>query len=127
MIKPEPILAVADVEKSSQWYQSLLTCKGAHGGNTFEILTNENNEQILSLHKWEVHGHPTLSDPTKETGNGLILYFVVDDLNLIWENAKKLNATIEEELHLNNNSGRMEFSVRDLDNYYISVTSDNNS
>ncbi|MEP3210506.1 MAG: VOC family protein [Maribacter sp.] len=124
MIRPEPILAVANVEKSSKWYQKLLNCKSAHGGSIFEILTNENNEQILSLHRWEVHGHPTLADPTKETGNGLILYFVVDDLNLIWANAKKLNAKIEEEPHLNTNSGRREFSIRDLDNYYISITCD---
>ncbi len=116
MLRPEPMLAVANVEKSSKWYQKLLHCKSAHGGNTFEILTNKKNEQILSLHKWEVHGHPTLSDPTKESGNGLILYFVVDDLNLIWANAKKLNAKIEEEPHLNTNSGRLEFAIRDLNN-----------
>lgn len=125
MIKTEPILAVKDVAKSSAWYQKLLHCKSAHGGSTFEILTNENNQQILSLHKWKVHGHLTLPNPKIETGNGLILYFVVDDLNLIWANARKLGAHIEEESHLNNNSGRMEFSIRDLDNYYISVTSDN--
>ena len=85
---------------------------------------NENNQQILSLHKWSVHGHPTLSDPKLKVGNGLILYFVVDDLNLIWEKAKKLNVKIEEELHLNANSGRREFSVRDIDDYYVSICTD---
>lgn len=127
MIKTEVIIAVEEVEKSSEWYQRLLNCKSGHGGNAFEILTNEDNEQILSLHKWELHGHPTLSDSKIQAGNGLILYFVVDDLDLVWENAKHLKAKIEEEPHLNTNSGRREFSIRDLDNYFVSITSDNNN
>ena len=51
-MRTEPIIAVEDVEKSSNWYQRLLQCKGGHGGPTFEILLNEQGEQILSLHKW---------------------------------------------------------------------------
>lgn len=124
MIKSEPIIAVRDVGKSSIWYQKLLNCKSAHGGDIFEVLVNENNEQILSLHLWEAHGHPTLSDSTINAGNGLILYFLVDNLQPIWENAQKLDAIIEESLHLNKNSGRQEFSVRDLDDYYISICMD---
>jgi len=122
MIKTEPIIAVTDVEKSSQWYQQLLGCIGSHGGSFFEILTDHDGAQVLSLHKWGEHEHPTFTHP-ENAGNGLILYFLVDDLNPIWENAKKMNATIEREPALNPNSGRMEFSVRDLDNYYISVCS----
>lgn len=124
MIKTELIIAVEDVAKSSEWYQQLLNCKSAHGGNVFEILTDKNGIQVLSLHKWGEHEHPTLAESKKENGNGLIIYFLVDDLNQIWENAKKMNSLIEEEPHLNPNSRRMEFSLRDLDNYYISITSE---
>lgn len=120
MIKTEPIIAVENVEKSSEWYQKLLGCKSNHGGSIFEILTNESGEQILSLHKWGEHEHPTFTNP-KNAGNGLILYFRVDDIKPIWDNAKKLNARIEDEPKLNQNSGRMEFSIRDLDNYYVSI------
>ncbi|MFV8226127.1 VOC family protein [Christiangramia aquimixticola] len=122
MIKTEPIIAVKSVEKSSKFYQNLLGCLSKHGGSVFEILTDKYGEQILSLHKWGEHEHPTFKDP-KNAGNGLILYFVVNDLKPIWENAKKLNARIESEPRLNPNSGRMEFSIRDLDNYYVSVCS----
>ena len=125
MIKTELVIAVEDVEKSSAWYQNLLHCKGAHGGDIFEILTDDTGRHILSLHKWAEHAHPTLSNPKITAGNGLILYFVVNNLDLIWENAKQLNAKIEEEPHLNNNSGRWEFSVRDLDGYFVSVCTDN--
>ncbi len=125
MIKTEPIIAVEDVQKSSNWYQQLLNCKSGHGGAVFEILTDENGTQILSLHKWGEHQHPTLTESKSANGNGLILYFLVDDLDQIWKNALKLNAITEEKPHLNTNSGRMEFSIRDLDNYYISICSDN--
>lgn len=44
------------------------------------------------------HNHPTLCNPKIRAGNGLIIYFRVDNLNDIWENAKSLNAEIEEGL-----------------------------
>jgi len=124
MIKTEPIIAVQDVELSSMWYQKLLNCKSGHGGKIFEILTDEKGAQILSLHKWGEHGHPSLLGPNVGNGNGLIIYFLVDNLGQVWEHALALNAPIEQRPHLNENSGRMEFSIRDLDNYYISICSE---
>ena len=123
MIRTEPIIAVEDVEKSSNWYQKLLQCKSSHGGPTFEILLNEQGEQILSLHKWGDHDHPTLSNPEITVGNGLILYFVVDDLDQIWKNAESLNANTEKTSQINPNSGPREFSIRDIDGYYLSICS----
>ncbi|MEP3836651.1 MAG: VOC family protein [Algibacter sp.] len=123
MIRTEPIIAVANVEKSSEFYQKLLGCISKHGGTTFEILTDENDEHILSLHKWGAHEHPTLIN-SKNSGNGLILYFLVDSITPIWENAIAMNAQIESEPKINPNSRRLEFSIRDLDNYYISVCSE---
>ncbi|OWW23373.1 glyoxalase [Zobellia sp. OII3] len=125
MIKTEPIIAVDNVEKSSEFYQKLLGCISKHGGSVFEILADKSGKQILSLHKWGEHEHPTFTDP-KNAGNGLISYFLVDNIEPIWNNAKKLNARIENEPKLNPNSGRMEFSIRDLDNYYVSVCSEKN-
>ena len=49
MIKTEPIIAVENVKKSSHWYQRLLNCKSGHGGDAFEILTDVDGNQILSL------------------------------------------------------------------------------
>jgi len=121
MIRTEPIIGVENVEKSSKWYQELLGCKSNHGEETFEMLADEDNTTILNLHKWEEHNHPTLSNP-KMAGNGLILYFRVDNLDEIWENAKSLNAEIEEEPKMNQNSGKKEFAIRDLDNYYLLIS-----
>lgn len=122
MTRIEPIIGVSDVEKSSHWYQSLLNCKSNHGGDTFEILINEAGDTILCLHKWGEHDHPTLSGPGSKPGNGLILYFRVGNIDVPWKNAKRLNANVEEKPHLNENSGQQEFSLRDPDGYYVTVS-----
>ena len=122
MIKNEPIIGVQDVERSARWYQALLDCKGAHGGSSFEMLTDENDEIFLCLHKWGEHEHPTLSDPGIPPGNGLILYIRVQDLDKVWNNAKELNANIEESPHTNPNSNKRQFCLRDPDGYYLMIT-----
>ncbi len=118
----ETIIGVKDVSKSSSWYQSLLGCKSNHGGNTFEILVNEENTAVLYLHKWGEHDHPTLVHPGPKPGNGLILYFRVKNLHEIWVNAKNLNALIESAPAINENSGEEEFSLRDPDGYFIIIS-----
>lgn len=122
MIKNEPIIAVHDVEKSTEWYQNLLDCHGNHGGDTFEMLTDTHGETFLCLHKWGEHEHPTLSDRKIKPGNGLILYLRVEDLNKVWNNAQRMNAKIEELRQVNPNSGKEQFCLRDLDGYYLMIT-----
>ncbi|MBN9294619.1 MAG: glyoxalase [Flavobacteriia bacterium] len=121
MVRNETIIAVKSVSQSSEFYQKLLGCKSEHGGETFEILTSENTV-VLCLHKWGDDEHPTMLNPEKETGNGLILFFRVDDLNQAFENAKKLNANIEKEIHYNENSLKNQFTLRDLDDYYLIIS-----
>ncbi len=115
MIKCDPIIGVLNVEKSSEWYQKLLDCNSSHGGNAFEILTDNNGEIFLCLHKWAEHEHPTLSDPTIQPGNGLVLYLIVEDLNKVWANAQELNTKIEESPQINPSSGKEQFCLRDLE------------
>ena len=122
MIKNEPIIAVKDVEVSSIWYQTLFDCKDLHGGSRFAILTDKNGEVLLCLHKWKEDEHPTMLDPNITPGNGLILYFRTQNLEKIWGNAKKLGANLEKDIHLNPNSGKEEFSLRDMDGYYLTIS-----
>lgn len=121
MVNAETIIAVENVPNSSKFYQDLLECKSAHGGENFEILTS-NNIVILCLHKWGEHEHPTMLNAEKESGNGLILFFRVDNLTQIFENAKKLKANIEKEIHYNENSLKNQFTLRDLDGYYLIIS-----
>ncbi len=121
MVRTEIIIAVKDVPKSSEFYQSLLNCKSGHGGETFEILTH-GHVVILCLHKWGAHEHPTMLNPETAVGNGLILFFRIDHLTEIFQNAKKLHAGIEKEIHYNANSFKNQFTLRDPDNYYLIIS-----
>lgn len=122
MTKIDPIIAVKNVAASSQWYQSVFECRSRHGGKEFDILVDENDEILLCLHQWGEHSHPTMMHPEITPGNGLILYFRTDKMDAIREKAENAGAKIEEDIHLNPNSRRKEFSIRDLDGYYLTVT-----
>lgn len=122
MIKADPIIAVKDVEASSRWYQALLGCKSKHGGNRFDILTDEKGEILICLHRWGDDSHPTMIDQNVTPGNGLILYFRTTNLLEKRKNAEKLGASVEEDIHINSNSRRKEFSLRDPDGYYLTIT-----
>jgi predicted enzyme related to lactoylglutathione lyase len=122
MTKLDPIIAVKDVEVSSKWYQLLFGCRSLHGGKEFDILADENDEVLICLHKWGAHEHPTMMDMEITPGNGLILYFRTENMNTIRENVEKTGSAVEEEIHLNPNSQRMEFSLRDPDGYYLTIT-----
>jgi hypothetical protein len=122
MIKIDPIIAVRDVEASSKWYQSVFGCKSMHGGKEFDILVSEDGEILLCLHKWGEHGHPTMTNAGITPGNGLILYFRTDNMDSIRQNVEKILAVVEEDIHLNPNSTKREFSLRDPDGYYLTVT-----
>ncbi len=123
MTKIDPIIAVKDVEASSKWYQQIFGFKRAHGGKErFAVLVSENNEILLCLHKWDEHEHPTMINPELTQGNGLILYFRTENLDLIRQHVNEMGSTVEEDIHLNSNSLKKEFSLRDPDGYYLTIT-----
>ena len=122
MIKVDPIIAVKDIEASSRWYQSVIGLRSLHGGKEFDVLVAENDEIVMCLHKWGEHEHPTMMDPATTPGNGLILYFRTDKMNIMRENAEKIGAIIVEDIHVNPNSRKKEFSLRDPDGYYLTIT-----
>jgi hypothetical protein len=55
-------------------------------------------------------------------GNGLLLFFRVDDFEMSLKRARTLVARLEEEPHTNPNTRTMEFSLRDPDGYYVSIS-----
>ena len=62
-MRPQPLLAVVDVEASSSWYQILLGCRSDHGGKEYERLV-DGDRLILQLHNLEIdHDHGTIGDP----------------------------------------------------------------
>ena len=122
MTRLDPIIAVKNIEASSKWYQKIFEFRNNHGGDHFSVLVSDDDEIILCLHKWEEHNHPTMTNPSIAPGNGLLLYFRTENMNTIYQNALKVGCVIEEDIHLNSNSLRKEFSFRDPDGYFLTVT-----
>ena len=122
MIKIDPIIAVKDVAASADWYQELFGWRKKHGGHAFAVLVSGDDDILLCLHQWGEHEHPTMADPTVTAGNGLILYFRTDNMNAIRQKAAEAGLLVEEEVHVNPNSLKREFSLRDPDGYFLTIT-----
>lgn len=121
-MKVDPIIAVKDVDASAHWYQQVFGFRRKHGGDKFAVLVEKNDEIVLALHAWGEHHHPSMKDPNLTPGNGLILYFKTNNVDAIRENIRKLGLALEEEIHVNTNSLKKEFSIRDPDGYYLTIT-----
>jgi hypothetical protein len=61
---------------------------------------------------------PELGTP----GNGLLLFFRVDDFSMALKRARDLVTRLAEEPHVNPNTGTMEFALRDPDGYYVMIS-----
>jgi catechol 2,3-dioxygenase-like lactoylglutathione lyase family enzyme len=120
------IIGVRDVAASFRWYQSLLGQPEATPGHDyFGQILDTDGTVLLCLHGWAVHEHPTLMIPEDgRSGNGLLLFFRVDDYEMALKRARALVDRFEEEPHLNPNTETWEFSLRDPDGYYVTISSD---
>lgn len=122
MTKIDPIIAVADVNDSAKWYESVFGCKRTHGGDDFAVLKDERGEVLICLHKWGEHDHPTMTDPDTTPGNGLIIYYKTQNPEAIHQKVMDMGYPVAKGMHLNPNSNRKEFSLRDLDGYYLTIS-----
>jgi catechol 2,3-dioxygenase-like lactoylglutathione lyase family enzyme len=89
----------------------------------FGQVVDEDGTVLLCLHRWGDHEHPTLTSPDSIVpGNGLLLFFWVDDFEEALLRARSLVATLEQEPEVNPASGTREFALRDPDGYYVMVS-----
>jgi catechol 2,3-dioxygenase-like lactoylglutathione lyase family enzyme len=118
------IIGVDDVLSSFKWYQSLFgQQETAPAHDYFGQLLDSDGTVLLCLHQWGDHEHPSLMSPDHATpGNGLLLFFRVDDFELALQRARGLVSRLEEEPHINPNTRTKEFSVRDPDGYYVMIS-----
>ncbi len=118
------IIGVRDVPRSFAWYQSLLGQPETRPNhNDFSQIRDSDGTVLLCLHQWGEHGHPPLmSADTATPGNGLLLFFLVDNYDEALTRARTLAARLDEEPHLNPNTRAMEFSLRDPDGYYVTIS-----
>jgi catechol 2,3-dioxygenase-like lactoylglutathione lyase family enzyme len=118
------IIGVADVPKSLRWYQSLLGMpQTAPSHDDFGQIIDADGTVLLCLHQWGADEHPPLTSPAAATpGNGLLLFFLVDDFAAALLRARALVSRLEEEPGLNPNTRSMEFSLRDPDGYFVTIS-----
>ena len=118
------IIGVGDVPDSFKWYQVLFGQQPALPSHDyFGQIRDSDGTVLLCLHKWGAHDHPTLMSPEHGTpGNGLQLFFCVDDFDLALQRARSLVTRFEEEPHVNPNTQTREFSLRDADGYYVTIS-----
>jgi catechol 2,3-dioxygenase-like lactoylglutathione lyase family enzyme len=118
------IIGVNDVPDSFTWYQSLFGhAEAAPAHDYFGQIIDADGTVLLCLHEWGAHEHPSLTSPDHATpGNGLLLFFRVDDFDAALERGRALVTRLEEEPHLNPNTGTLEFSLRDPDGYYVTIS-----
>ena len=118
------IIGVSDVPGSLQWYQLLFghaPIPPAH--DDFGQILDSDGTVLLCLHQWGAHEHPSLISPDHAPpGNGLLLFFRVDDFDLALGRSRSLVARLDEEPHINPNTQTEEFSLRDPDGYYVTIS-----
>jgi catechol 2,3-dioxygenase-like lactoylglutathione lyase family enzyme len=118
------IIGVRDVAASMRWYQSLFGLPSAPPAHPdFGQICDSDGTVLLCLHQWGAHEHPPLTAPDRGTpGNGLLLFFRADDFDQALPRARQLVARLEEEPHTNPSTHTPEFSLRDPDGYYVSIS-----
>lgn len=118
------IIGVSDVRGSFKWYQSLFgQPETPPAYDDFGQIVDTDGTVLLCLHQWGAHGHPSLTSPDEASpGNGLLLFFRVADYERALKGARTLVARLEEEPHANPNTQTMEFSLRDPDGYYVTIS-----
>jgi catechol 2,3-dioxygenase-like lactoylglutathione lyase family enzyme len=117
------IIGVDDVPRSLRWYQALFGQPPAPPAHDyFGQVLDDDGTVLLCLHGWGAHDHPTLVAPDPPPGNGLILFFRVDDFDATLQRARGLVDGFAEEPNVNPATGTAEFALRDPDGYCVMVS-----
>lgn len=118
------IIGVENVAASFKWYQTLFGQASTEPSHDyFGQIRDADGTVLLCLHAWGAHEHPTLtSADVGRPGKGLVLFFRVDDFDAALSRARVLVGQLAEEPNENPATGTMEFSLVDLDGYYVMVS-----
>jgi catechol 2,3-dioxygenase-like lactoylglutathione lyase family enzyme len=128
-MRAQPLIAVTDVEASSRWYQRLFGLRSSHGGASYEQLVL-NGQLVLQLHSFEAeHHHGGIGNRSdRPYGNGVLLWFEVEDFDGVERRAKEMGVEIVKPRHRNPPDGdggpnHWEIWMRDPDGYMVVAAS----
>ena len=116
---PQPLVVVRDVGRSRDFYVAVLGAESGHGGDEYEQIV-DGGEILLQLHRLDVEDrHGPLADPDAPLGNGVLLWFELDDLDGAAERARTHSADVARDVHVNPNAKHRELWLRDPDGYTV--------
>lgn len=120
-MRSQPLIALADVEAASRWFQRALGLTSGHGGSEYEMLM-DGDTLVAQLHRWDAHEHPHLGDQTDPSrGNGVILWFATDDFGKVLGQVESTGAEILEGPLFNANAQQREVWLRGPEGYTVVV------
>lgn len=126
------MLSVRDVPAASRFYQEVVGLASGHGGPEYERLyapggpvdSWSTDGLVLQLHAWDVdHHHGHMGDPKLVKGNGVLLWFEIDDFDAAAARVHAAKAEIVLDVHRNPNAMHREIWFRDLDGYTVVLAS----
>jgi len=121
MIRPQPLVVLANVEAGSRWFQDVVGLTSGHGGPEYEMLM-DGDVLVAQLHDWEADEHEHLgdrSDPSR--GNGVLLWFHTDDFDAALRRVTDHGVEVLDGPLRNPNSGLHEVWVRGPEGYVVVV------
>ncbi len=120
-IRPQPLIALADVQLASTWYQRVLGATSGHGGPEYEQLLVDGS-LVLQLHRSDVeHHHGRAGVSERPTGDGVALWFEAEDFAGATGRIRELDPEIVTDVHTNPNARHQEIWIRDLDGYLVVI------
>ncbi len=133
-MRAQPLIVCRDIRASARFYTELLGCKSTHSGEPYEydrlVDPRLHHSQwgtdglVLQLHVWEAdHHHAHLGDPKLPRGNGVMLWFEVDDFDAAVARARALKAKVVLDVHHNPNADHRELWLSDPDGYTVVLAS----
>jgi hypothetical protein len=125
-VEAAPLVAVRDVRASAKWYATLLGADSLpdHAHRDVYDRVYCSGRLVLQLHAWDEEDHPNLINRTAAPpGHGVLLWFVLDDLDAAVNRARTLRAEVVEELHINPAPQNREMWLRDPDGYVVVIAS----
>jgi catechol 2,3-dioxygenase-like lactoylglutathione lyase family enzyme len=118
-VRPQPLIAVADVERASLWYQRVLGAVSGHGGAEYEQLLVDGSLVLQLHHLGTEHHHGAIGDAGQPLGNGVALWFEADRFDGAVARIRAAEVEIVTDVHLNPNAGHREIWLHDLDSYLV--------
>jgi hypothetical protein len=126
VVRAQPLIAVHNVRASSRWYAELLSADSLpeHEHRDLYERISSSGQLLLQLHAWDEEDHPNLVNrEAAPPGHGVLLWFEVNDFDSVVERARRLEAKIILEAHVNPRPRHREIWLRDPDGYVSVIAS----